>query len=86
MTFGPTGVRSAIRCRWSDRQREPAPPYLIEAAMAAIIRQGASNLIFASSHTAQSFDLSFCDLHYRRMRKVDGPEWRWLTTLRHDLN
>jgi len=29
---------------------------------------------------------SVCDQHYRQMRKVDGPEWRWLTTLRLDLN
>jgi len=27
-----------------------------------------------------------CDGHYRRMREAEGPEWNWLTTLRHDLN
>jgi hypothetical protein len=27
-----------------------------------------------------------CNEHFRRMMEVDGPEWRWLTTLRLDMN
>ena len=27
-----------------------------------------------------------CDEHFHRMMEVDGPEWRWLKTLRQDLN